>query len=77
MTAFGYEWPPVLNCEQFPFKNESICEGGKIHWQSLDSLINNKAFRNVFRNLQNRFHTFPSSSDPNNRGYRFFFPTQQ
>ncbi|XP_072049299.1 uncharacterized protein [Amphiura filiformis] len=32
MNAFGYEWPDFLECDLFPFKNDSEsrhCEGGK------------------------------------------------
>ena len=31
MNSFGYDWPDILDCEQFPFKNdtEASCEGGK------------------------------------------------
>ena len=36
-------------------------------------VMNNKAFGNLFCNLQKSFHTSTGSSDSNNRGYRSFF----
>ena len=36
-------------------------------------VMNNKAFGNIFCNSQKSFHTFPGSSDSNNRGNRSFF----
>ena len=41
------------------------------------SVMNNKAFCNIFRNSQRSFHTLPKSSGLNNRGYRSFVKITQ